>query len=316
MRGKWDELRGGRTYGEMTLDKALNGRTEFYDPTRNGKSKPEPAAREHPAADGDDAEADGPNGVVMIQDYFRNLYQPDFRRGTAIHSARGGFVQMNEACAVPDSDLIEQLTTAADAPSYKGGGINRNALPTFFKNWAKVAWGDLLRALPEEDQVPLSGASGGTVAGDEFRRLVTDAMLTEIQLGDVLGADGGARVERRSLIDWCYRFAKPGPWRSIRSKRCWCKTHVLGDGQIVLKVAVRVELFTQIKADRLLCGLGQNTFSRRAERYGVGASTRADRPEGQAAVVLADDFVNDLIAGLPDDDTEAADPGPDALAEG
>lgn len=32
-RNKWDELRGNKTYGEMTIDTALNGTKEFYSPT-------------------------------------------------------------------------------------------------------------------------------------------------------------------------------------------------------------------------------------------------------------------------------------------
>ena len=32
-RNKWDELRGNKTYGEMTIDTALNGSKEFYSPT-------------------------------------------------------------------------------------------------------------------------------------------------------------------------------------------------------------------------------------------------------------------------------------------
>jgi primase-polymerase (primpol)-like protein len=40
MREKWDEDRGSQTYGERTIEKALEGRTEFYEPGE-GKS-PEP----------------------------------------------------------------------------------------------------------------------------------------------------------------------------------------------------------------------------------------------------------------------------------
>lgn len=39
MRAKWDEDRGAQTYGERTIDKALEGRTEFYDPEHSGAQK-------------------------------------------------------------------------------------------------------------------------------------------------------------------------------------------------------------------------------------------------------------------------------------
>lgn len=35
MREKWDEKRGDKTYGEMTIDKALHGTTEFYNPEKH-----------------------------------------------------------------------------------------------------------------------------------------------------------------------------------------------------------------------------------------------------------------------------------------
>ena len=175
--------------------------------------------------------------------------------------------------------------------------MKENALPGFFKTWASVAWGDLLAELPDEDG---AGSDGIALACEEFRRLVRDAMLSEIVIGDIIGAEGVTRTERRSLIDWCVRFAKPGPWKSIRSKKCWCKSEERGGGEIRLKVAIRHELFAQIKADKRLCEMGSNTFTRRATRYEVGASGRDDRPHGRSAVVLADDFVAELTSGVPE----------------
>ncbi len=40
MREKWDEQRGALTYGQRTLNMALAGTTEFYDPKARGKSGP------------------------------------------------------------------------------------------------------------------------------------------------------------------------------------------------------------------------------------------------------------------------------------
>lgn len=53
MRPKWDERHSGdgRTYGQMTIDKALEGRTEFYTPPRKAKvnqAKVEQSALEGP----------------------------------------------------------------------------------------------------------------------------------------------------------------------------------------------------------------------------------------------------------------------------
>lgn len=51
-RDKWDEDRGGQTYGAMTIAKALEGKTDCYDPPsrRNGKAKGEPSANASKAA--------------------------------------------------------------------------------------------------------------------------------------------------------------------------------------------------------------------------------------------------------------------------
>jgi hypothetical protein len=107
-------------------------------------------------------------------------------------------------------------------------------------------------------------------------------------------------VEKRSLIEWCERFAKPGPWRSIRSLRCWCRTRVSQTGELILDVAIRHELFAQIKADPRLVGLNANTFGRRAKRYGVGEVSEKERPHGTRAVVLATAFVQELTEGFAD----------------
>ncbi len=310
MRPKWDEARGAASYGANTVAAAEQMVEGGYDPDYRSGPKikvggtPEDGSR-HPSSQ---TEAAAPQvaesatcedqrapatGIILA--YFRERYRPDFRRGTAVHTP-DGFVQMGEACAVPDSGLIARLAAAPDAPRYKGGGLNHNALPGHFRTWAKVAWGDLLKALPDEDGAALGA---GSAAGETFRRMVRDAMLSEVVLGDVIGKDDVTRTERRSLIDWCVRFAKPGPWRGIRSKKCFTKVAVLGGGEIAIRVALRVELFPQLRADRTLCVMTQNTFAARAERYGVGASTRTDRPEGRAAVVLADDFVAELTEGIP-----------------
>ncbi len=255
------------------------------------------------------------SGAQIILAHFRELYAPVFKIGTAIHCGDGSVMPMGEACALCDSRLIDRLEQATDAARYVGrngepGQVKRTALPGFFKTWAKVAWGDLLRSLPDEDGAEL-GDRGP--AREEFRRLVRDAMLTQVVLGESLKDKGRtqapSQTERRSLIDWCHKFAKVGPWKSIRSYRCWCKAEIIR-GELLLRVAVRHELFGQLKADRRLCQMGQNTFTRRVEGYGIGRTSRSDRPEGQSAVVFDAAFLTDLLDGIPDEpEQQTAPPG-------
>lgn len=247
------------------------------------------------------APAAGPlTGAVIILDYFRRHYRPVFRHGTAVRCADGREVPAGEARALAPSKLIDLLAAAVDAPQFKGGGVNRNALPSFFRTWAPTAWADLLAELPDEDEADIGAA--GMTAGVEFRRLVREALLSEVVLGDVIGKSGVTQTERRSLIDWCVRFAKPGRWQSIRSKRCWSKLRTTDGGELLVMVAIRHELFAQVGADRRLRDMGSNTFGRRAQRYGVGRTSEADRPGGQRAVILEPEFVADLTAVLHTDD--------------
>jgi hypothetical protein len=238
-------------------------------------------------------------GVALILEFFRERYRPVFRRGNAIHTGDGRTVPVHEACSVPDSGLMDNLFSAVDAPQLRTGGTNRQALPAFFRSWARVAWGDLLVSLPDQDHAELASDAP---AAEEFRRLVREALLTDVVLGDTIGLESGVtRTERRSLIDWCWRFAKLGPWRDIRSKRCWCRLVELPGSELKLRVALRHEVFAQVKADRRLSEMGSRTFARRAERYGVGTTSRDVRPHGFTAVMLTEAFVEELIATLPDD---------------
>jgi hypothetical protein len=239
-----------------------------------------------------------PTAAEVIRAYFREVYRPAFRSGNCVVSRGGETVDRAAACSTPTSRLIDRLAGAADAPAYKGGGVNRNALPGFFRKWAPVAWGDLLAELPDEETAEL-GADAQPA--EEFRRLVREALLSEITLGDVIGRQGVVQTERRSLIGWCMKFARSGPWRSIRSKLCWCRLLLLEGGELRLQVAIRHELFSQVAADPRLRKMGANRFTRLAQKYGVGACDRRNRPHGRSVVVLADDLIADLTAGMPDD---------------
>jgi hypothetical protein len=65
-------------------------------------------------------------------------------------------------------------------------------------------------------------------------------------------------------------------------------------------VAVRHELLIQLRADRRLIEMGSNTFTRRCVKYGIGESSRENRPEGQSAVTLNELFVADLVSDFHD----------------
>lgn len=238
----------------------------------------------------------------IILEYFRETHRPVFRRGTSIHTAAGEDVQMNVACALPTTELIDRLASAEDAPTYKGKNpeINRNALPGFFRTWARVAWGDMLKTLPEEDTAHL-GADAP--AAETFRQLMRELLTTSVTLGDEIKGSTVIHTERRTLLSWCQKFAKTGIWKDIRSLCCWCKLQPHGDGgEVKLLVALRHELINQLHGDRRLKELGAKRFSRLCAKYGVGRATETERPYGHRAIVLDPGFLDDLVSGLPIED--------------
>jgi hypothetical protein len=194
--------------------------------------------------------------------------------------------------------LIGPLGGADGAPTFKGGGVNEQALPRFFRNWAGTAWGELLAGLPTEDE---ANPASATHAAETFRRLVREVLFYQATLGDSGDGEAPRQVERRSLIDWCEKFAKEGRWQSIRSYQVWCKTKVSGGGEVQLCVAIRHGLLAQTAADKRLREIGPDAFARRCKQYGVGDVPRDERVGGQRAVILYPEFVNDLIASVPDD---------------
>src|SRR5205823_883166 len=104
-----------------------------------------------------------------------------------------------------------------------------------YREWARCAWAELLNGLPEEAEA----AEVVTSAEEEFRRGVAVGLHEQVTLGR-----DGQDPERRSLIDWAELFAKPGPWRQVRSYTLWCRREAEG---APAAVAVRVELFGRVR---------------------------------------------------------------------
>jgi hypothetical protein len=249
-----------------------------------------------------DPPPDEPEGGVFVTHlakdiilaHFRRFYQPVFRRGEAVYSqSLGQEVRRSHACNGADSELIDALAGAEDAPHDADGTVKRPSLPGLFRKWAPTAWADLWKSLPEED------ATAGEVAdaaADEFKAKVSGALYRMVTLAhkvDVVRVIDGkqktvreTQQEHRSLIAWCDLLAAPGKWESIRSYLIWCRRV---DGQ--LRVAVRPEVFRQVCAD---LGSTQRRFAKLAECYGLGTGQEC-RAGGARAVELTPEFVAELL---------------------
>jgi putative DNA primase/helicase len=275
------------------------GRTPGPKPSPNGDGRPPEKPPAVASAAGEQR-----TGAQVILAYFWARYDPAFKRGGVVVCRDGSELPMNLACAGSDSDLIEALKGATDAPKYQGGTVKEGALPGFFRNWSRVSYGDLLKGLPDEDDAPDAAVAE---TKELFHRLIRDAMFSEFTTTykhrDPMTRLKEDQTDRRSVIGWCKLLAKVGPWKEIRSKQCWARLVDRGRGEVQLRVAIRHGLMAQVKADRRLTELKPTTFFSRAERYGVGKKGgQGDRPHGHWALILDDKFVAELTAGLVDDD--------------
>jgi hypothetical protein len=223
----------------------------------------------------------------IILAYFRELFDPSFRRGRVIYSrSLGREVDPAEACFAPGIELIRRLEFASDVPCYKDGAKNRGGIPGHFVRWAKSAWVDLIRPLEEEAEA--SEVDPG--AASDFEADLRGALQRMLPLGHTYGKDGEQRVERHSVISWCSIFSKspqckPGHWGDVRSYMVWFRR----DGDL-LRVALRVELFGQIGASGL--PKTQAKLTQLCELYDLGKPIRL---LGLRAVELHPDFVASLL---------------------
>ena len=229
--------------------------------------------------------ASNQNIVEVIASYLRLRYNPTFRRGPSIWAETlGREVQRAEACAAPTSEIIPALLAAADFPHCEAGP-KRSAIPTIYRQWAPMAWSDLIASLPDEADSPEIAES----ASEQFQAAVADAMMTVESFSYKHRSGTGDResIQRRSLIDWCRLFAKPGRWQSIRSLSLWCRL----DKTDHLQVAIHHRLFGQIRRGNLAPSTHRR-FVQLCELYSVGKAGRTSRAR---FVELSPEFIADLL---------------------
>jgi hypothetical protein len=216
--------------------------------------------------------------------FFTRHYQPTYKRGSSIFSAaQGRVVKAGEAKDGAPIVLIDLLMNARDAPRLRNGGVDRNGLPGLFKVWSASAWADLVNSLPnEEESVEIHGE-----ASDEFARQLTAALNTLVTFGQDAKPDKPGSTpepltpQRRSVLDWARLWAKPGPWRRIRSLAAWCKL----DPEGRVRIALTTTFFSQVGAVEL-AKLTQNKFGRLAVTYGLAEDVPDNRVGGARATVL------------------------------
>jgi hypothetical protein len=222
---------------------------------------------------------------AVILRYMLSRFEPTFRRGDRIWSGKlNREVARGELCQCPTTDIIPDLMIAADFPRDKHGP-DRSKVPSIYRQWAGFAYADLLQTLPEEPET----AEIADGAAEQFEGLVADALMSVEAFGRSYrdGESDASKVERRSLIEWCKIFAKPGNWQSVRSLKLWCRL----DDKHRLQVAIHQRLFGQIRRPMPHT---HRKFAALCESYGVGTAGRTSR---SVFVELTGDFIADLLTG-------------------
>jgi hypothetical protein len=184
---------------------------------------------------------------------------------------------------------LAQLAEQPGAPRIKGSDVvDRQALHRVYRDESKTAWVEMLAGLQEEGD----GGEVDMLAGDQFRQKIANALLTLVPLAYTYAGPGGedrSEVQRRSLIQWCKAFAKPGRWGGVRSYLIWCRAD-----SGIQRIAFRNGLFGQLHVSEL-ARLSPTRLTQLCELYGVGRGVRISGG-AQRAVELTPEFVADLLA--------------------
>jgi putative DNA primase/helicase len=306
MREKRDEVHyaNGDTYGERTLDNAIEATTDFFVPhtqpprytwPKGKASSDDTPSSEDAPADPDKAEVTVQTGYQICLDYFKQKYRPAWRKGMAFFSdALNRLVKPGEVCFAPGIVLTNKLACASDAPQTRGGFVDRNELKRFFHIWMPSAYQDVVGDLPSEEE----SAEVLPAAEEAFRNQVAAGLHQHVTLGeDRTKDDGITHTQRRTLLDWAVKFAKPEKkWGDLRGYQIWFRR---GDDN-VLQIAIRKALFGQVPGSSDLAKISDTKFTQLCQMYGVGT---ADRVKGTRAVILATEFVATLTTQPSSDDT-------------
>lgn len=245
------------------------------------------------------APAPSGEGWQIIKAHLLSHLGPTFRRGNAVHSSTlGRIVPAHEATYAPSPELINLLGRATDSPKNENGMVQRGRLPEFFGRWCRVAWVSLLEDLPEEE----SACKVDVTARDTFRARVAQLLWSHVTLGETYreGDREFTRTERRPLILWATRFAKPGGWQDVRGYQIWVRQ----DGHGAPELSLDHLLTGQVPGFRDLQDYGQKRFARLARVYEVGESSDDTRVQGRRLIRLYQAFVDELL-DMPDDGASA-----------
>lgn len=187
MRGKWDEDRGTQTYGERTISKALDGRTEFYDPAAGASAPSDGGAATASENPGDDQ-----------WDGIRMQYVEQSRDGRLAATERlqqtrdWMYVLEEDHLWVYDEETgVYQPWGEAQAASLLEGGLG--------EYYRQYELNEIVARLKARNQVHRSELNGGQHAG---YHLCVGNGVVDLETGDFLDHDPKYRFTRGLSHEW------------------------------------------------------------------------------------------------------------------
>jgi hypothetical protein len=223
----------------------------------------------------------------ILRAWLNERYAPRFRDGGAFWSGTEDRL-VRPRDILPTAQGIDALRSASNVPRDKDGRVVENALPGFFKSWISCANGDLLAALPVEEDTQEFDASA------HFSRLVGRLITTMVTLGISQSKDADARAERRSALGWSIAFtsdfSRLDTWQRLRTLDAWAKRSAAG-----LEIAFRPTLASQLGTCSEIADMSMNRLGRLCAKYQIGAAGRVfSGGQDHRAVILTPEFVAEL----------------------
>ncbi len=230
-------------------------------------------------------------------------YRPAYRTpGGFFAEARGHEVRRQDMIGYTPSRLVAAAADAIDAPD------KRAPLLKSLKAELEIFFADLIQSLPSATEAELQehSAAAGEWRG-AMRRLLTMPKTWE-------AAIEGHPPKRASLISRAanvLRSLRGGPqaggkprkaWhRVLDAVSCWCRLHVVADGEVVPYIAVRYEVAHQIGV-ALPGVVDEDSLRNLGRRYGVinPAPLVPSKAQGVTLAVLATGFLEPLLAAEGD----------------
>jgi putative DNA primase/helicase len=162
--------------------------------------------------------------------------------------------------------LRDQAALAKDAPHYRKGGLNPNALISAMKRELSVLWASRLATLPDLEDVPADSELGRGF------RLALIRMWTVPRLHEAIRLPGGEHLIRSASLaskaqSWDY---KPGAgWQRLHEGYdAWCRLGVDPDGKVDATLGMTWKLALQMGV-MLPCVSNQKDLIRLGRRFAV-----------------------------------------------